>query len=521
MVHSDTNISCGSGRKDIYLPFSDEKPKHTNLSAPIGFLRTTETAVQSLLRVALLVASVSTLWYILRLQRESPPSRDDTTSDSLDFFHNVTQPRGICVSPTGHDVSYAGFIGLNGDTDVTPKRSFFWFFEAEQNSQNAPTILAIGGGPGTSGLMTGIFGQWPCTMSSNGTIPNPHRWTEHYNLLALDHPVNAGFSYGTHVNNSQDAAADVYDFLQKFYRLYPHLSHNPFVIAAGSYGGVYVPNIAAVIHAQNKAIERGEGLPEARKIPLSALTLSNPFSDPLSHYRWLLYFRCELHQLYNETTCKEMYSILPSALDSVELAYQKPTLENRKAALLETTKLVSGDLHGHLVEDIRVICIPPPGDATACHPEFAWVDQFFARDSTRRGLGIPHGVNYTSFNAEVYHEFMRNADIIRPHARLYEPLLRDGIRILHYIGAQDASCAWPGVLSTLKLIDSPFQRDFIQGQDVPWPTSGVATVRAVGPGAGNFTYILVQDAGHFVINNQRALAKEIIHRFIDNLPWFE
>jgi hypothetical protein len=30
------------------------------------------------------------------------------------------------------------------------------------------------------------------------------------------------------------------------------------------------------------------------------------------------------------------------------------------------------------------------------------------------------------------------------------------------------------------------------------PSKDVATVRAVGSGAGNFTYILVQGAGHFV-----------------------
>jgi len=37
-------------------------------------------------------------------------------------------------------------------------------------------------------------------------------------------PIGVGFSYGKRVNNSRDAADDVYDFLQKFFILFPQLS---------------------------------------------------------------------------------------------------------------------------------------------------------------------------------------------------------------------------------------------------------------------------------------------------------
>jgi hypothetical protein len=85
------------------------------------------------------------------------------------------------------------------------------------------------------------------------------------------------------------------------------------------------------------------------------------------------------------------------------------------------------------------------------------------------------------------------------------------------VGAQDANCAWPGVISfvrgfagcipvplthaiynQLKLLQSPFQDEFLRAPDVPWPTAEDATVRVVGEGAGNMTYILIAEAGHFV-----------------------
>ncbi len=48
-------------------------------------------------------------------------------SVSARFFYNITSPQGLCVSPTGHDVSHSGYIGLKGDTEDHPKRSFFWY----------------------------------------------------------------------------------------------------------------------------------------------------------------------------------------------------------------------------------------------------------------------------------------------------------------------------------------------------------------------------------------------------------
>lgn len=52
----------------------------------------------------------------------------------------------------------------------------------------------------------------------------------------------------------------------------------------------------------------------------------------------------------------------------------------------------------------------------------------------------------------------------------------------------------------LKLLRTPLHDQFLTAYDIPWPTkdSDIATVRSVGPGAGNMTYILVANAGHFV-----------------------
>ncbi|KAJ7506650.1 alpha/beta-hydrolase [Mycena galericulata] len=437
------------------------------------------------------------------------------------FYANISSPKNICPAAEGPAVSHSGYIGLNGDSEDKPKRLFFWHFEAEHDAETAPVILTIGGGPGTSGLLNPMSAQGPCLIVENGTTPNPNRWTEHFNLIALDHPVGVGFSYGTLVNNSRSAAIDVYDFLQKFYRLFPHLVNNQFILSGGSYGGMYVPHIATVIHEQNIALAAGKGQPVAVHINLESMMVSNPISDATSHFTWLLQMRCyNVADMYNASTCAELFEVLPTCLDAIRYAQQAPewSSERRMVAQEVCHRLETGDRHGTVTEDVRKKCYSK--EPYGClPPSFEWTGSFFQRADVRDTLGIPEHVNYTALSEEVSAEFQKYGDIIQPAYLLYEPLLAAGIRLLHYVGAQDANCAWPGVLSFLKLIQSPFQDQFLRNPDVAWPTADDATVRVVGEGAGKMTFILVQQAGHFVARDQPKLVKSIVEHWVQNIPF--
>ncbi|KAJ7086829.1 alpha/beta-hydrolase [Mycena belliarum] len=451
---------------------------------------------------------------LAKLNFASSPFKTDS------FYHKVTHVKDLCIGANNISTSYAGHIGLESDSERSPKRSFFWYFEAENDASNAPIILSFGGGPGSGGLANPLFGQGPCSASPNGLVPSPHRWTQHHNLIALDHPIGVGFSYGSHVNSSRTAAYDVYDFLQKFFVLFPNLAGNKFVVSSGSYGGVYVPHVATVIHEQNMLVARGRGRPGAIPIHLDALILSNPFTNPSTHFRWLLQYRCMDHHVFNSTDCTRLYAELPTCLDSIDLAYERPTVENRRTAFIVCgSTLSNADTHGTVFEDIRRQCTPDSDDPVACHPEFGWVTNVLDDPATKAALGLPLDLHYQAINREVNAEFVAAGDMIQQHHLLYPPLLAAGIRVLHYVGAQDAVCAWPGVFSFLKLLPTPFQSAFVSAPDVPWPEEGVATCRNVGSGAGNMTYILLQGAGHFVLKDQPALAKAIVERWVANEPF--
>ncbi|KAF8518925.1 alpha/beta-hydrolase [Hysterangium stoloniferum] len=437
------------------------------------------------------------------------------------FYSHITSPRGVCNSVYGDAKSHAGYIGLEGDSETNPRRSFFWYFEAAQQPQDAPLILSIGGGPGTSGMANPLLAQSPCLVVENNTTePNEHSWTERYNLIALDHPIGVGYSYGAMVNNSRSAAEDVYDFLQKFFVLFPHLAANKFIVTSGSYGGIYVPNIGSVIHEQNKALAMGKGQPNAVHINLESLVLSNPLTNPRTHFRWWLHQACYNTNIYNTTTCSEFYAKLPDCLDKIDMAFENFTTPNRVAAWEACFILRTGDTHGVPLEN------PPGGkkcnstELEDCYPYFMWLQGFMNSNKTREQLGVPDHLQYSPSSIPLFTEFMLSADVIQPAHLLYTPLLNDGIRLLHYIGARDVSVSWPGVLSTLQFIQSPYREEFNSSPDVPWPTADVATVRAVGKGAGKMTYILIADAGHFVSRDQPALSKKIIEHWIEDRPFY-
>lgn len=69
------------------------------------------------------------------------------------FYSRVTRPRGICLGVRGDAPSYAGYIGLQGDTPDNHRRSFFWWLPASFVflSHSSPQIIQAFRGRGRRG----------------------------------------------------------------------------------------------------------------------------------------------------------------------------------------------------------------------------------------------------------------------------------------------------------------------------------------------------------------------------------
>lgn len=79
---------------------------------------------------------------------------------------------------------------------------FFWYFPARQSPSTAPISIWIGGGPGNAAVEGALTENGPCYVNADGnsTTKNPFSRNNRVNMLYIDQPVGAGFSYSTLVN---------------------------------------------------------------------------------------------------------------------------------------------------------------------------------------------------------------------------------------------------------------------------------------------------------------------------------
>ncbi|KAF0746301.1 hypothetical protein AaE_008176 [Aphanomyces astaci] len=149
------------------------------------------------------------------------------------------------VTPMFCDTTYheSGYIKLPHKAN---DQYFYWYFESRSNPTDDPLQPQHEGGSGTSSIWALLNENGPCSIGDDGnsTQFNAHSWTNHANMIWIDQPTGVGFSFsGGHDDDhiEVDVGRNVYEFLLEFFQA------NPFYIPGQSYGGHYVPAIAAYI----------------------------------------------------------------------------------------------------------------------------------------------------------------------------------------------------------------------------------------------------------------------------------
>ncbi|XP_062008691.1 serine carboxypeptidase-like 18, partial [Rosa rugosa] len=114
----------------------------------------------------------------------------------------------------------------------------------------------------------------------NGSIPtiimNPYSWTKVANIIFIDAPVGAGFSYSTtsegYYTSDTKSAAQTYTFLRKWLYAHPRFQGNQLYIGGDSYSGLIVPILL-------KNILEGLESGSRPRMQLQGYLLGNPVSD--------------------------------------------------------------------------------------------------------------------------------------------------------------------------------------------------------------------------------------------------
>ena len=142
---------------------------------------------------------------------------------------------------------------------VRPNVNMFWWLYGAQSQQRAklPLVLWLQGGPGGSGTGFGNFQEiGPLYQDSTARTTT---WIQKTNLLFIDNPVGAGFSYVTdpaaYTRNITQITDDLLVVLKTFLTNLTIFEDSPFYIFGESYGGKIA---AAFGQALQETINRKE-----------------------------------------------------------------------------------------------------------------------------------------------------------------------------------------------------------------------------------------------------------------------
>ncbi|CAM0903456.1 unnamed protein product [Alopecurus aequalis] len=392
---------------------------------------------------------------------------------------------------------------------------FYYFIKSEAGGENDPFLLWLTGGDHCSVLSGLAFEIGPFQFVSepyNGTVPslqvNPYSWTKLANILFVDTPVGAGFSFSRRPEGYDvgevSTSLQLHEFLIKWFTDHPDFLANPLYIGGDSYAGKIVPFVAQKI---------SEGIDDGRSplLNLKGYLVGNPATGeridenskvPYAHGVGII-----SDQLYETITghCKgEDYKNPTNALCAQALDKFNSIISEVRPAqiLLDKCGLASTGPGTEIDGARRKILIqedgtemgkrlkhPPPSPTVDCETYGTYLSYFWANgESTRDALGIKDGT---------VEEWVRCHSGDVPYTRdissslmYHRNVTTNGYRALVYSGDHDMVVPFLGTQAWVRSLGFPIVDDWRA-----WHLHGQSAGFTITY-SNNMTFATVKGAGH-------------------------
>ncbi|KLU91633.1 carboxypeptidase S1 [Magnaporthiopsis poae ATCC 64411] len=516
-----------------------------------------------------------------------PPTPEGVTVIKSKYNENITisykEPK-ICETTPGVK-SYSGFIHLppgtldvsGGQTQNFPINTFFWFFEARKDPQNAPLTVWMNGGPGASS-MPGLFNEnGPCFVNndSSTTRLNPTSWNQKSNMVYIDQPVQVGFSYNTLVNVTVDVfggtrpilpgqpipapnstlhvgtypsanvnntslgsingAMALWHFFQVFLTEFPGYQpkDDRFSIATQSYGGRYGPAMAGFFELQNERIRNGtlSGSSAPNKIiNLDTLLLVNSCID--RQVQWPFYREMAFNNTYGIKTLPDSeyggmldaYERLGGCRDQVEncrslSSLHDPLAIGKNATVNKVCQEAETFCSRHLREPYTRRSGRDYYDVTQINPTMfpePFVPAFLNQRHVQLALGVP--LNFSGSSDAVSAAYRSIGDYNRPGwLDAMGKLLDAGKKVTLMYGDRDFACNWMGGEAASLAIPWRHRAEFAAAGYSPLVGTGDMSESGLVRQYSNLSFTRVFQAGHAAPAYQQNAGLAIFSRaVVDN-----
>ncbi|TVU25626.1 hypothetical protein EJB05_28129, partial [Eragrostis curvula] len=270
-----------------------------------------------------------------------------------------------------------GYVTVDEDNGA---ELFYYFIQSEADPRRDPVLLWLTGGHRCSVFSGLVFEIGPVkfiTEPYDGSLPrlryNPYSWTKAANILFVDSPVGAGFSFSRNPEGYDvgDVSSSLHlkKFLAKWFSDHPDFLTNPFYIGGDSYAGKVVPYLVQKISEDIEA----EGKPA---INLKGYLVGNPitgeaidFESKVPYAHGVGIISDQLYELLNE--CSRPHILYKKCI------YASPGQNNELAKRIVLTEEIGGLKH------------PPPRPPMDCQNYGNYLSYFWANsDVTRDALRV-------------------------------------------------------------------------------------------------------------------------------------
>jgi len=333
-----------------------------------------------------------------------------------------------------------------------------------------------------------LHGPILTTQDENGNVAaaeNPYSWHRKHNMIYIDNPVGAGFSFSNKLPETQaDVGTNLYNMLQQWFTLFPMYQENPFYPFGESYAGKFVPTIGRKIHEENQV----EG---NIRINLAGLGIGDGWMSPYHNARYGKF----LYQvgLVDETVleeCLRMEANTQLLIDNGQWTEAWASWNNEFGYFLDTME------YSYYYEISQADYDPAEDN----------YEIFCNAESTREAIHVGN-LEYPN-SGDVYYSMLD--DFMRSSKEDIEFLLEQ-YKILIYDGNFDIICNHSGVLDLINDLNWSGASDYKS-----------ATRKAYRYGdelvgylktAQNLHLLLVRNAGHMVPLSQPPWAQQMIEDF--------
>ncbi|RIB05386.1 carboxypeptidase S1, partial [Gigaspora rosea] len=407
---------------------------------------------------------------------------------------------------------YSGYLNIAPDANM-----FFWFFESRKNPKNSPLTIWLSGGPGYSSMFALFQEVGPCKVKRNMNKSRlaANSWNEVTNLLFIDQPIGAGFSYGTRmVNTSEQAALDVYEFLQRFFTMFPKYASLDLHLFSESYGGHYVPAIAKLIIQNNNLINVGK-IKDIIPINLKSCGIGSAWVDPIIQMQamrdtWILCKYNSMFSIYIIINVQPLKNNGLFSINTVDECYKTNTKQACIAANITCWEGYNGIFTQN--SDAGLYDIRTKNDIPV--PVYTkYLENPFVLESI--GVNAAVITKYLEFNEEIYFRFTDSGDLARSTMSQVEFLLDNNVPIMFFTGDADYICNWLGGNEMAESLKWKRSQEFKNAMFQEWTIGAikVGEIREIK----NLWFVKVSESGHFVPHDQPRNSLELFKKWINSL----